>query len=89
MGKRIDEKTKKKNECIVNFPEVLDMKEFIDHECGLDKEPLYNLYAVINHLGNMECGHYFSYIKNMKTKEWYEFNDSIVKKIDNNIESFP
>ena len=86
---RIDEKTKKKNECIVTFPEVLDMKEFIDHECGFDKEPLYGLYAVINHLGNMECGHYFSYIKNLKTKEWHEFNDSIVKKIDNNIESFP
>ena len=86
---RIDEKTKNKNECVVNFPQVLDITEFIDHECGFDNEPVYNLYAVINHIGNMECGHYFSYIKMINTKEWYEFNDSVVRKIENNIESFP
>ena len=86
---RIDEQTKNKNECIVNFPRLLDMTEFIDHDCGFDNEPFYYLYAVINHIGNMESGHYFSYIRMLKTKEWFEFNDSVVKKIENKIETFP
>ena len=73
----------------MNFPRLLDMTEFIDHDCGFDNEPFYYLYAVINHIGNMESGHYFSYIRMLKTKEWYEFNDSVVKKIENKIESFP
>ena len=86
---RIDQTTQKKNECDVTFPPVLNIFEFIDHECGFDKAPLYNLYAVINHHGGMDFGHYFSYIKFNETEDWYEFNDSNVTKIENNIESFP
>ena len=86
---RIDEKTQKKNECIVTFPHVLDMSQFIDHECGFDKEPFYILYAVINHQGKMDFGHYFSYIKINKENDWYEFNDSAVRKIGKDIQSFP
>ena len=86
---RIDKKTNNKNKCIVTFPKVLDMSEFIDHECGFDKDPIYNLYAVINHSENKECGHYFADIRNYKSKEWLEFNDNVVKNIGSNIESFP
>ena len=28
----------KKNECLVNFPKILNLYEYIDHECGFDKE---------------------------------------------------
>ena len=86
---RIDPFTQKKNECVVTFPKVLNMSEFIDHECGFDKEPIYNLFAVVNHHGKIDSGHYFSYIKFHKKECWYEFNDSSVKKIGENIESFP
>ena len=86
---RIDPITQKKNECIVTFPKVLDMSEFLDHDCGFDTQPYYDLYAVVNHIGNINVGHYFSYIKFHQRKDWYEFNDSSVKNIGNNIESFP
>ena len=65
------------------------MSEFLDHDCGFDMQPFYDLYAVVNHIGNIESGHYFSYIKFHQRENWYEFNDSSVKNIGNNIESFP
>ena len=74
---------------MVTFPSILDMREFIDHECGFDKEPFYSLYAVINHTGSIDFGHYYSYIKFQGKDEWYEFNDSKVSKIEQKIESFP
>ena len=40
---RIDPATQKKNECVVTFPPILDISEFIDKDCGFDKEHMYNL----------------------------------------------
>jgi ubiquitin C-terminal hydrolase len=44
---------------------------------------------VINHQGTVDFGHYFTYIKFYHKEDWYEFNDSQVKYIGKNIESFP
>lgn len=41
----------------------------------------YNLISVINHSGNCNGGHYYSYIKNFNNN-WYEYNDTIVKPIN-------
>ena len=86
---RIDQVTQKKNECMVNFPQILDMSEFIDKECGYGQKPVYNLFGVINHVGKIEYGHYFSYIKIQDREDWFEFNDSAVKNIGKNFDSFP
>ena len=86
---RVDEKTQNKNECVVTFPYILDLKEFIDPDCGHSNENKYNLYAVINHQGSMDCGHYYSYIRFHGQKHWYLFNDSSVKKVEGVIPSFP
>ena len=87
---RIDPATRKKNECFVSFPQVLDLSEYVDQELNSDKpKPIYTLFAVVNHAGNMDYGHYFSYIKLYNKQDWYEFNDSSVKNIGNKIESFP
>ena len=86
---RINQINQTKNECLVTFPQNLDMMEFIDYECGYNKESIYSLYAVINHTGTIDFGHYYSDIKFQKKEEWYEFNDSTVTNIGNNIESFP
>jgi ubiquitin carboxyl-terminal hydrolase 2/21 len=85
---RSDPITQKKNECIVTFPEILDITEFLDHECGHDSEPLYSLFAVINHSGSIDFGHYYSYIKFRNKGEWYLFNDSSVKKFGNTNPNF-
>ena len=86
---RIDQKTQNKNECFVTFPQNLDMKDFIDNECGFDKDSNYTLYAVINHTGTIDFGHYYSDILFHQKEEWFEFNDSSVINIGKKIESFP
>ena len=42
---------------------------------------LYDLYAVINHKGTMESGHYTAMCKNLDTNLWYHCDDSRVKEI--------
>lgn len=86
---RIDSVTQKKNECVVTFPKILKMNKFIEEGIGNDINPIYELFAVINHQGTVDFGHYFSYIKFNHKEDWYEFNDSSVKPIAKNIESFP
>ena len=40
----------------------------------------YSLFGVVNHVGNMQYGHYFSYA--LVDGCWYEFNDETATKID-------
>jgi len=62
----------------VDFPLVdLDMtKVFKDYEPSQPK-PVYDLFAVANHKGTLQGGHYWSYVKTGNT--WFNFNDNIVK----------
>ena len=70
-----------KDETLVEFEEIIDVSNLIDYECGYQGETIYNLFAVINHYGFIESGHYKCCIK-LLNKDWYEFNDSVVNKID-------
>lgn len=42
----------------------------------------YDLFAVTNHIGSMNGGHYFSFVKSITDSEWYCINDEDVIKID-------
>ena len=79
---RINWRTQRKNNCMVQFSEKLNIKEYIDEECGHGNEYNYSLYAIGNHSGTINFGHYYAYIK-LNDKVWYEFNDSHVSKIGN------
>ena len=76
---RINGRTKRKNNCMVEFPEILDIQKFIDADCKHYNENEYVLYGVGNHSGTINFGHYYAYIK-LNDKYWYEFNDSYVSK---------
>lgn len=39
--------------------------------------PYYDLFAISNHYGSLNGGHYTAYAKNINDK-WYDFNDSSV-----------
>lgn len=39
----------------------------------------YDLYAIVNHFGNLTGGHYTAQIKSFEMHVWYHFNDDIVK----------
>ena len=71
-----------KNNCIVYFDEILNLSNYIDEELCKDSEFNYELYGVINHIGSLEFGHYFTFIKMLNNKKWIEYNDSVVKEID-------
>ena len=86
---RIDSKTQLKNECLVRFPEYLNLNDFIDPELGFNKESEYKLFSVINHQGIVEAGHDFSYIQPFRSNNWFEFNDSSVRHIKEISNTFP
>ncbi|XP_028419738.1 ubiquitin carboxyl-terminal hydrolase 48-like isoform X2 [Perca flavescens] len=56
--------------CNVDVPQTLHTKN-----CK------YDLYAIVNHFGNLTGGHYTAYIKSFETHVWYDFNDDIVNRV--------
>ncbi|XP_034713173.1 ubiquitin carboxyl-terminal hydrolase 48-like isoform X2 [Etheostoma cragini] len=56
--------------CNVDVPQTLHIKS-----CQ------YDLYAIVNHFGNLSGGHYTAHIKSFETHVWYHFNDDIVNRV--------
>ena len=46
-----------------------------------NEDPIYDLYAVINHHGAVGFGHYTAYDLSPASREWYRFDDSSVSKV--------
>jgi ubiquitin C-terminal hydrolase len=66
----------------INFPTTnLNLQKYIN---GYSKhQSVYNLYAVCNHYGMMNCGHYTAFCKNIDTN-WYQYNDDQVTQLELN-----
>ena len=63
-------------QCKVNFPEKLNLLNFVTYQDG---NTYFELYAVICHHGpSSMSGHFIAYCKNKIDKKWYIYNDSIV-----------
>jgi len=63
-------------ECKVNFPEQLNLINYIGFKDG---PIVYELYAVVCHLGpSSMSGHFVAYCKNRSDNKWYLYNDAIV-----------
>lgn len=66
----------------ITYPEKLSLSKYF---CGVNMLD-YHLYAVINHIGTMNAGHYYSYVKDYNKNyefenRWYVCNDSSVNEI--------
>jgi len=51
---------------------------------GADKaapSPVYRLYAVLSHAGNVGSGHYVAYVRPLGSDQWYEFDDTRVRAV--------
>ena len=68
-----------KNKIQVSFEEIIDLKDYCDSDLYKEKTK-YRLCGTINHIGSINFGHYYAYIKIGDI--WYEFNDNRVKKSD-------
>ena len=71
----------------LEFPNKLDMAPFtgqvLDAKSGVKPKPRhYNLKGVIVHDGDLNTGHYFSYIQDRETHRWYHFDDENVIPFD-------
>lgn len=54
-----------------------DYKESLDE---IDSNKVYELFAVINHTGLVNTGHYVALIKN-STGQWFKFDDSVISHV--------
>lgn len=71
----------RKKQTYIEFPlEELDMSEFT----AAHTDTLYNLYAVSNHYGSMEGGHYTAYCKSSMYGKWHKYDDHVVSEISSN-----
>jgi ubiquitin C-terminal hydrolase len=70
MGNKID--------TMIDYPlEELDLHKYVN---GYSKyRAKYNLYAICNHFGTMDYGHYTAYCKHQDT--WYDYDDTLVNEI--------
>ena len=63
-------------ECKVIFPEQLNIINYVTFKQGIT---VYELYAVICHLGpSSMSGHFVAYCKNSVDHKWYLYNDAFV-----------
>ena len=63
-------------ECKVNFPEILNIFNYVFLKTGVT---VYELYAVICHLGpSSMSGHFVAYCRNRMDNKWYLYNDGFV-----------
>ena len=67
------------------FPLILDMNKYTENyleNTGINEDNIYKLKSIIVHNGNCETGHYYAFILDDKSNEWYEFNDTKVQKFN-------
>lgn len=78
----------------VSFPAELDMTPFTsshrrnvdsgatnnnNNPGGIFDDNRYSLFAVVNHLGSLDAGHYTAYVRQMKGN-WYKCDDHMITK---------
>ncbi len=67
---------------LITFPvEGMDLSKYILRNISLNEKFVYDLYAVSNHFGGLDGGHYTAYCKNSVLTKWYECDDSTVTKM--------
>uniref|UniRef100_A0A1B6KA10 Ubiquitin carboxyl-terminal hydrolase n=2 Tax=Cicadellinae TaxID=33370 RepID=A0A1B6KA10_9HEMI len=74
----------------VAFPQELDMTPFMSHKRNNHTTPppysaavledyRYSLFAVINHVGSLDTGHYTAYIR-QQHRHWYKCDDHMITR---------
>ena len=77
--KRYDNFLNKKNN-VINFP--INSLNMFKYSIGYNNDKnIYDLYAISNHSGQLNGGHYWCYAKNLDGN-WYNFNDEKVTSIE-------
>ena len=75
---RYKENNMELNNSLISFGPVLNLNKFTDDDI-FNGNYNYNLKAKINHIGSVDYGHYFCFIK--INNEWNKFSDCNVEVI--------
>lgn len=73
----------RKNQRIIHFDDELDIESYLSKTVKDMVCSKYELFAIINHSGNIFGGHYHAFCKN-DNKKWYCFNDTNVTELKPN-----
>jgi len=81
MLSRSDEVKYRKKQAFVRFPLAdMNLDEFV---CGnKNRYSTFDLYAVSNHFGSLEGGHYTAFCYSKPSKQWYKYDDQDVSTVD-------
>ena len=72
------------------FPFDLDMNKYTgdyinnqnSEDTNIKVDNTYKLKSIVIHQGHCEGGHYYAFIRDDKTQEWHQFNDTMVTSFD-------
>lgn len=81
--KRFNQYTLSKDNRLINCPiKNFDIQTAIHpiQKHGISKTK-YHLQSIINHVGSLNSGHYYTYCIDIDSDKWFEFNDSSVREI--------
>uniref|UniRef100_A0A3B4ZSZ0 ubiquitinyl hydrolase 1 n=1 Tax=Stegastes partitus TaxID=144197 RepID=A0A3B4ZSZ0_9TELE len=73
----------------VVFSTKLDLTPFLSSSAQNSSCSSYHLYAVVNHIGHLNMGHYTALCHNAPAQVWHCFDDSIVKEVRDSVVQSP
>ncbi|KAK0873290.1 ubiquitin-specific protease ubp15 [Friedmanniomyces endolithicus] len=62
------------------FPEIWDASPYLDDTADKSESYIYHLHGVLVHSGDLNAGHYYSFLKPEKNGEFYRFDDDRVTR---------
>ena len=72
---------------MIEVPEILDMSNYKLFDKNIKN--IYRLYGVVNHIGNIDSGHYYSFCRNNIRKnasnDWFVYNDENISKLQGDL----
>ncbi|KAG7468746.1 inactive ubiquitin carboxyl-terminal hydrolase 50 [Solea senegalensis] len=73
----------------VVFSMKLDVNQFLSSSAQTTSCSSYRLYAVVNHAGHLNMGHYTALSHNTLTRTWHCFDDSSVREVQDSYVQSP
>eukprot|EP00633_Aureoumbra_lagunensis_P006476 CAMPEP_0197319342 /NCGR_PEP_ID=MMETSP0891-20130614/54411_1 /TAXON_ID=44058 ORGANISM="Aureoumbra lagunensis, Strain CCMP1510" /NCGR_SAMPLE_ID=MMETSP0891 /ASSEMBLY_ACC=CAM_ASM_000534 /LENGTH=537 /DNA_ID=CAMNT_0042810227 /DNA_START=354 /DNA_END=1967 /DNA_ORIENTATION=+ len=65
----------------VDFPTELDLtSRLLDHHSTIDQKYIYHLAGVVNHVGDLNRGHYTCFFK--EGGRWFSNDDTLIEEVD-------
>eukprot|EP01088_Endostelium_zonatum_P000929 TRINITY_DN11203_c0_g1_i1.p1 TRINITY_DN11203_c0_g1~~TRINITY_DN11203_c0_g1_i1.p1 ORF type:complete len:1256 (-),score=407.98 TRINITY_DN11203_c0_g1_i1:170-3937(-) len=66
------------------YPHSINMTPYFKPGTTHATKPLYRLYAVLVHVGDLHGGHYYAYLRPTIEPKWYKFDDEKVTRVHSN-----